>query len=74
MRELLKNLDAARQEFLEALEIMRREFTANTDAARREFGANMEVVAAKAAESADRLGLVLDKFYERLLGPRRSKG
>lgn len=73
-RELLDNLDAARREFLESLEATRREFMSNTDAARREFGVNMEAIATKAAESADRLGLVLDKFYDRLLGPRRSKG
>jgi len=53
---------------------MRREFLENMDLARREFATNMETIATKASDASDRIALVLDKFYDRLLGPRRSKG
>ena len=38
--------------------------------ARREFAQNMETVATKAGEASDRIAAVLDKFYDRFVGPR----
>ena len=40
------------------------------DTARREFAENMEMVATKAAEASDKVAAVLDKFYDRFVGPR----
>jgi len=41
--------------------------------ARREYAENMETVAGKAAEASDKIGVILDKFYDRFVGgPRRS--
>ena len=53
---------------------MRGEFLENADKARREIAQSMEAIASKAADAQDRISLVLDKFYDRLLGPRRPKG
>ena len=36
----------------------------------REFAQNMETVATKAGEASDRIAAVLDKFYDRFVGPR----
>lgn len=44
------------------------------DAIRREFTTNMELIAGKAESSQAKLALVLDKFYERYVSPRRVKG
>ena len=39
--------------------------------ARREFAENMELVASKASEASEKIAAVLDKFYDRFVGPRR---
>jgi hypothetical protein len=45
------------------------------DLVRREFAQNMEMVASKAMEASDKVAAVLDKFYDRFVGPRsRVKG
>lgn len=40
--------------------------------ARREYAANMELVANKAGEINDKIGTILERFYERYVNPRRA--
>lgn len=41
---------------------------------RREYAQNMEVVAAKVTEATEKIGAVLDKMLDRVLGTRRLHG
>lgn len=43
----------------------------NENAARRDYAANMEFISRTAAEANDRIGMILDRFYDRLVATRR---
>ena len=57
--------------YRDALEKLYAEAREHESTARREYAANMEVVADKAAEAMSKVGAVLDKIYDRFIGPRR---
>lgn len=43
------------------------------NAARREYAANIESVSGTISESMDKIGVVIDKLYDRFIGPRRHR-
>lgn len=61
----------ARKEYLESIRDIAERARLNEATARKEYTDNMELVAGKAAESSDKIALVLDKIYDRFVGPRR---
>lgn len=74
-RELIEaHADTAREERQLARdheERMRADFAAALGAARKDFGDIMERVSAEASQAAAQLSNVLDRFYDRFVGPRR---
>jgi hypothetical protein len=53
------------------LERLHKEGREHEATVRREYAENMEIVAAKAEESNGKVAAVLDKIYNRFIGPRR---
>lgn len=55
------------------LERIHKEARDHEAAVRREYAENMEIVASKAEESLNKVAAVLDKIYDRYIGPRRNQ-
>ncbi len=61
----------ATERYADAVHADMQESRAREDSIRREFSDLMETIASKAAEASDATRQVLDKIYERFLGPRK---
>lgn len=64
-------LRANAEDHTEAIRAEMKQSRDREDMIRREFADLMETIATKAAEASDATRQVLDKIYERFLGPRR---
>lgn len=61
------------EDHTEAVRADMHESRSREDAIRREFSELMEAIAIKASEASDATRQVLDKIYERFIGPRKSR-
>lgn len=61
------------EDYTEAVRADMHESRSREDIIRREFSELMETIATKASEASDATRQVLDKIYERFIGPRKSR-